>query len=294
MSVRLDTANRSFLLLLVLVVAASIVIGFLGCCVIGVVIYRVSTRGTHALTAPGTVPALVLIALLAVGAVRANRVLRRQLIATGRLGRRVRRLTIEPLPARLSQAAVGAGLAGRVDLVDAAESCSFTWGYLCPRVAVSRGLLETVDDAGLDAVLAHERYHVINLDPAKVFLTRVLPLYLPVLGDLHHRYLAGRELAADRRAVEANGRKPLAGALYKVVAGPEWADLDAAAAIGGDEALEARVSQLENGVEPPMRPLHRGRLATSALGGGTLVWSVSATLAAFGGPGQLMRTICTR
>src|SRR5205807_10128734 len=107
---------------------------------------------------------------------------------------------------------------------------------------------------------------VANFDPAKVFLTRVLPLafwYLPVLADLHERYLSGRELAADRRALERFGRRPLANALLKVVASPPWADLGTAAAIGGDEALEARVTQLEDGTEPPPGPLSRPRLLLS-------------------------------
>jgi len=294
--VRLDTANRSFLTLIGLVVAASVVIGLLGCCVIGVVIYRLSTGGLSGLSAPGTFPALVLMALLVVGGIRANRALRRQVVATNRLGRRVRRRVIEPTMSRVDAAAARVGLAERVDVVDADEPSSFTWGLLRPRVAVSRGLLAAVDDDELDAVLAHERYHVANFDPAKVFLTRVLPLafwYLPVLADLHHRYLAGRELAADRGALEKFGHRPLAGALFKVVAGPDWADLRTAAAIGGDEALEARVTQLENGTEPPAEPIDRTRVLFSLGGAGVLVWSVAATFAAFGGPVHLMRTICT-
>lgn len=294
---RLNTANRAFVALLGLAVAASSVIGLLGFCAFGVVLYRINTRGVHALSAPGTVPALVLIALVVVGAATTYAALTRQLRATRRLRRGVDTSTVEPAPSRVHNAAERAGLAGRVDVIDAAEPCSFTWGIRRPRVAVSRGLLGTVSDAELDAVLSHERYHVDNLDPAKVFLTRVLPrtfFYLPVLSDLHERYLAGRELAADRRAVDAHGRAPLAGAIFKVVAGPQWADLGAAAAIGGDEALDVRVTQLESGREPQLNRLRRSRIAASAFGGTLLVWSVAATFAAFGGPAELMRTICAK
>src|SRR5207248_8687561 len=162
-------------------------------------------------------PALVLLTLVVVGAVRTQGVLARQLQATRRLGRAVRGKVIKPVPAGLASSAARAGLAGQVDLIDSIEPCSFTWGFARPRVAVSRGLLDTVDASELDAVLVHERYHVVNFDPVKVLLTRVLPpsfFYLPGLEELHERYLASRELAADRRAVEAHGRKPLAGALF--------------------------------------------------------------------------------
>lgn len=136
---RLDTANRAFLALLGVVIGACVVIGFVGCCVIGVVVYRVATRGTHALSAPGTVPALVLLVLLGFGAVRGSRALRRQATATGRLGRRVRRRIVLPPPVSLTEAANAVGLDDRVDLFDASEACSFTWGLVRPRVAVSRG-----------------------------------------------------------------------------------------------------------------------------------------------------------
>jgi Zn-dependent protease with chaperone function len=293
---RVDTANRSFAALLAVVIGAAIVAGLIGCCVIAVVTYRFGQDGLSAIDKPGTLPALVLLALFGSGAVLGSRALRRQSRGTVRLGRRVRRYTRRPVPERLLSAADAHGLGGRIDLIDAPEPCSFTYGLTRPRVAVSTGLLERVDDEELAAVLVHERYHVSNWDPAKVFLTRTLPRvfpYLPVLDALHDRYLTSRELAADRRAIEQCGARPLTSALLKVVAGPDWADLRAAAAIGGDEALDARITQLEEDREPRMSPLGRARLGLTVFGGGALVWSVFATLAAFGGPGELMRTLCT-
>lgn len=52
---------------------------------------------------------------------------------------------------------------------------SFAYGAFTPRVAVSRGLYEAASQQELDAVLAHERYHIRNLDPLKVLLARALP-----------------------------------------------------------------------------------------------------------------------
>ena len=58
MRARIDTANRSFISLLALVIAASLVAGLIGCCVIGVVLYRFGNDGLNAVDKPGTVPAL--------------------------------------------------------------------------------------------------------------------------------------------------------------------------------------------------------------------------------------------
>src|SRR2546429_7914322 len=104
-----------------------------------------------------------------------------------------------------------------------------------PAVAGSRGMLESVSPDELAAVLDHERYHVANYDPLKVVLARSLPdslFFLPVLGELRGRYVAGRELAADRRAVQKSGASSLARGLFKVISGPTGGDLRAAAAIG--------------------------------------------------------------
>ena len=86
------------------------------------------------------------------------------------------------------------------------------------------------------------------------------------------------------------GPAPLAGALYKVIAGPPDVDLGAAAAIGGDEALDARVTQLESGTEPPMAPISRARMVASVGGVGVLGASAIASFASFG---PLMAKICT-
>src|SRR5206468_5920895 len=103
----------------------------------------------------------------------------------------------------------------------------------------------------------------------KVMLARALPaafFYLPALGGLHRRYVAARELAADRRAVDRCGRRPLAGALFKVVRGPAWPELDMAAAIGGPELLDIRVTQLETGTEPTVARPTAFALGASAVG----------------------------
>jgi beta-lactamase regulating signal transducer with metallopeptidase domain len=208
----------------------------------------------------------------------------RQALASYKLTRRVRRLAAAA-PADLKRAATHAGLAGRIVVVDAAEAFSFVYGVFTPRVAVSRGLCDSASPGELRAVLAHERYHVCNLDPLKMLLLRALSatlFYLPVLSSLRARYVAGRELAADRRAVVICGRRSLAGALLKVVRGPDWSELHMAASLGGRELLDARVVQLETGREPKLAAPSLSRVAASFLVAVILAAAYVASVSSFG------------
>jgi hypothetical protein len=287
--VRLDTANRNLVALVGIAIASSawLLCGAAGCVLLMLVAYRVARHGPAELVGDDALlPAAVFLALVGAGAVLGLRSLRRQAISSKRLARHVHALAL-PAPQPLQDAATRAGLSGRLVFVDSDEAFSFAYGAMTPRVAVSRGLYEHASADELDAVLTHEAYHVRNLDPLKVLLARGLPamfFYLPVLEDLHHRYLAGRELAADRRAVNAHGTRSLAGALFKVVRGPHWPELATAAAIGGPELLDIRVAQLERGSEPRLGILSPRRVAISVAGIAALVASFAAAVALAGGP----------
>ncbi len=286
---RLDSANRSFAALVIssLLLGIYVICGAVGCVLVPLLVSRASHHGIRALVdgSHNLLPAVVFVLLVGAGAVLGARSLWRQIRGSRRLTRRVDSLALA-LPDGLEQAAAAAGLDGRVVLVDCPEWFSFAYGALTPRVAVSLGLLEGVSAEELRAVLEHERYHVRNLDPLKVLIVRALPatfFFLPALGALRTRYVAGRELAADRRAVQACGRKPLVGALMKVVRGPAWSELEVAAAIGGSELLDLRVAQLESGHEPRIGGLSPAGAGLSALGALLFAGAFIASIVNFGG-----------
>ncbi len=253
---RLDRANRSFLALVTvaLLVGATVLCGALGGVLVPMSLARISQGGLLGLWDDRTslLAPLTLLVLIALGAGLGGRAIMRQAVASRALSRRVRALaSVAPEP--LTQAAQQTGLAGRVVLVEATDSFSFVYGLLTPRVAVSQGLLERATGEELRAVLEHEGYHVRNVDPLKAALVKVLAealFFLPALDSLRARYVAGRELAADRRAVALCGRRPLAGALLKVVSGPDWSEQAGAAAIASPDLLDVRLIQLETGSEP--------------------------------------------
>jgi Zn-dependent protease with chaperone function len=99
-------------------------------------------------------------------------------------------------------------------------------GVLRPRIVVTSGLLEVLDDDERTAVVAHERSHVDARAPLKLALVRLVArtlFWAPVLRDLGARYVLLSELAADRAATEATSPAALAGALSQALTTPALA-----------------------------------------------------------------------
>lgn len=290
----IDRANRAFFALVAVALIPYLALTLVGCGFLTVVGIRVADHGLGFATAgPGDLrPALVALGVVGVGTFLAVRALLQQLAATRRLGARVESLR-KPAPPALADAASRLGLdPARIDFVDAEEPFSFAFGVSRPRIAVSRGLVDSTTPEQLDAVLVHERHHVRNLDPLKVVLARVLSaayFFLPALRGLRDRYDAASELAADRRALGATGPGPIAGALFAAVRGPAWPELATAAALGGPELLEMRVAQLEAGAESPATPVSRASVAVTLFALAGLVAGLLASITSLGGPGAVMR-----
>ncbi|MQA87455.1 MAG: M48 family metalloprotease [Streptosporangiales bacterium] len=268
---RLDSGNRAFWLLVVAVFGFRGLVSILGCCVVCVVGLRLVTVGPAALLTGGglMLPAVMLAALLVATTGTAGVRLARSLYADRTLRRELRARThpydpYDPVAARF-------GLAGRVHVVTAEEPFAFTHGLWTPRVVLSTGLVRTAPPAELVAVLAHESAHVRSRDPLKVLVAQVLlarEFYLPALRHLSSRFVAGRELAADRAAAAHCGNRPLAGALLRVLEPPSWAATTPAAAMASCSnaaTLDARITQLETGSEPPPQRTPRRLLLASTL-----------------------------
>jgi hypothetical protein len=268
--VRLDSANRSFFALVATALVPYVLLGGFGCGVLSVAVWRLATDGLGGLDRNGEDlrPAVAFFALVTTGTVVGALSVLRQVRATRALESLLAGRTV-PLPQPVQEAAERTRLVGRVELVEDPEVFSFTYGLLSPRVVVSSGMVDALDAAQLEAVFHHERYHVRNGDTLKVVVARAAPaafFFLPALGALRARYLAGRELAADHRAVRAVGRRALAGALHHALDRPSWSDFGAAAALGGTEFLDLRVTQLETGREPPLPRMPRWALVITAAG----------------------------
>lgn len=183
-----------------------------------------------------------------------------------------------PVPPIVHNAAIGLGVAGKVDAVAAGEAFAVTYGLVRPRILVSTGLTAELSAAEITAVLAHEREHLRYRDPLRLLAARLLAQwawYLPAGRWLARRCALRRELAADRAAAGVAGRGVLAAALFKLASLPACPAV-AAASPAEDQpgSLEARVAQLEDG-RPPRQRLTALRVLAS---GGALVWLAAAAV----------------
>jgi hypothetical protein len=139
--------------------------------------------------------AIVVVALAALGLMVTAMVVREtvsELFAAARLQKRLARRKPRPMRGAL--------------VIDDPRPRAFCAGLLRPRVYVSTGAVAALDDAGLDALLAHEDHHARRRDPLRLATGRVLArslFLMPGLGELIERQQSLAELSADENAVRA-------------------------------------------------------------------------------------------
>jgi Zn-dependent protease with chaperone function len=284
----MDRAARNFLGLAAIVLTLA-AYGLCGLVAYGIV-PLLEGRGSEGPI--GVLAVLGLGVLLAISITRACRTLGRQAAATRELSSRIDRAALAP-PTRLRLAAGEAGLADRVTLFDSTGSCSFVYGLLAPRVAISSDLLSRLSEAELRAALEHERYHVQSLDPLRSALTDAAVdamFFLPALRTLGVRYEAARELAADRRAVGIVGPRPLAGALLKTMEGAP-VDRPATIPLAAWRSIDSRLVQLETEREPCLAGIDPGALGATAVGACVFVLLLVGTPLTIGGGADLSREL---
>ncbi|NYT96617.1 M56 family metallopeptidase [Salinispora sp. H7-4] len=122
-----------------------------------------------------------------------------------------------------------------------------------PRVVISAGTLDLLDQAELAAVLTHEQAHAQERHDLVLLpftaLRRALP-WLRWVRDAHERVTLLVEMRADDKARERHAEAPLAGALRRFAAAGDR--LTPAGALGlGDHDLELRVHRLLESRRPP-------------------------------------------
>jgi len=129
--------------------------------------------------------------------------------------------------------------------VDDADAYAFTQGLATPRIWLSTAMVDLLDEDELAAVLLHERHHLRQRDPLRVWLSRAVAhglFFVPAAPALRNAYLVAKEMEADA-ASEADAA--LAGALVKLLRQgsilPAYANV---AAIGPLDATTIRIERL--------------------------------------------------
>ncbi|MEJ7792967.1 MAG: M56 family metallopeptidase [Gaiellaceae bacterium] len=144
----------------------------------------------------------------------------------------------------LAAPAAATGLIGRIDVVACDDLIALTHGLFRPRVLLSRGAIETLTPPELHAVLAHEANHLRRRDPLRLLAAEIASsafLIFPLVRDIARHFVVATELAADRAAVAAAGRRALAAGLIKFIETPRHL---AVPALALDSASDERVVAL--------------------------------------------------
>ncbi|WP_391119811.1 M56 family metallopeptidase [Psychrobacillus sp. L3] len=82
---------------------------------------------------------------------------------------------------------------------------AITMGFIRPKIVISTGLINLLNEEELKAVISHEKYHKENRDPLKIFLLSLFAStmgYIPILKWFNQKYRIIQEVLADEFAIE--------------------------------------------------------------------------------------------
>jgi Zn-dependent protease with chaperone function len=113
------------------------------------------------------------------------------------------------------------GLSRKVDIIDVTQPIAFCYGWTRPRICLATGAIAGLNKQEIEALLLHERHHMLNRDPLKIAISRALTrtfFFLPLLGALQQRYMVAKEIEADTYVLQSQStEKPLLGAIFKLL-----------------------------------------------------------------------------
>jgi Zn-dependent protease with chaperone function len=216
----------------------------LGACVAAL---RAAVGGQHGLWVQAGMTALaaVVAAALVVLAVRVGR-------ALGQLRRHTHRHADAARLVGRSDADLGAVV------VDVPASLVYAVAGRPPTIVVSRGVVESLDDGQLHAVLAHERAHLRGRHHLLTAIARGLAAAMPrvrLFAVASAEIARLVELCADDAAARGHGRRVLVDALLRLTASP-----------APSGALAATGHNVVDRIERLMSPPDRGRVRRARLG----------------------------
>lgn len=180
----------------------------------------------------------------------------RQLILSARFYHRLMKNRHHPLADELNR--TYANGKAFITVVRSSAPMAFAMGLVRPRIVISTGLIEMLDEQELQAVIYHERFHQMHGDPLKTFLLSLsasVMWYLPILKSSQHNYKIIREVLADNYAIREQGASlHLGSALLKLLRSRTAAAVPMAHVSFADTSVNYRIRHiLEPGSDIPLK-----------------------------------------
>lgn len=173
------------------------------------------------------------------------------LLQLGRTHLLIRKLLVKRvnIPEDLVMVVASLGLTKKVILVNDRNLFSFCCGIFSPHIVITTGLVKSLTDRELEAVLLHEQSHLISRDPIKVLMGKTFSstfFFLPIFRELHKNIEAVNELLADQWTISHQQKSTfLRGALKKILATPQ-VNLNFVSNVSGPDYFEIRIHRLVN------------------------------------------------
>lgn len=127
---------------------------------------------------------------------------------------------------------------------------AITMGLVRPKIVISTGLMNLLNDDELAAVMYHEIYHKKSRDPLKIFLISLCSStiwYIPILKWFNQKYRIVNELLADEFAIEKQTTSVnLGSALLKMLKVGKQEKMPFAYASFADTSVNYRIDYLLN------------------------------------------------
>jgi hypothetical protein len=140
---------------------------------------------------------------------------------------------------------------GIIIIEDNRLKTAFTHGILKPKIYMSRGLINSLDDSELKAVYLHELHHKNQRDPLRLFLISILKdtlFYIPISRFIEGLIQRKIEFAADDAVVNDMCESvSLAAALLKITDFNNGRFMPQPASLGGFGSTEGRIRRLIEG-----------------------------------------------
>jgi len=154
------------------------------------------------------------------------------------------------LSSKLKKAAKSANLDNKIIEVEDEKPFIFCFGWRQPKICVSSKLVKELNKTELTVALLHEKHHLINSEPMKLFLiksTVKVLFFIPGLKALAGKYVVFSEITADGLATgNWRNKKTLARALDKVIKLGEQPALTNNLAISFFSTIDERINKLSD------------------------------------------------
>jgi beta-lactamase regulating signal transducer with metallopeptidase domain len=165
-------------------------------------------------------------------------------------------------------------LQNRIVLFAHTKPQAFCFGIRNPKIYISTALVKLMNQAELEAILRHEKYHLEHRDTITLLLASIAEsifLFFPIVSDLIRIYRVKREVEADKAAMaQGSKNQSLKEVLRKLIEFEPVVRPTYAVGIAGVDTLETRI-QILSDVKPAQYKIGIKNILLSIFSFGALI-----------------------